>query len=88
MPAGPSHGSATAGPSFEIHRSVALVPHRHAAWLIFHERLVELASFAERVRQQGGPQVLDEVGAHIREVAQQLQPHLQQDPLLPSGSRS
>ena len=66
-------------------RSVALVPHRQAAWLVFHERLVELASFAERVRRHDGPAVLDEVGAHIRDIAHRLEPHLERRRLLSPG---
>ena len=84
LPAGASHGGATAGPSFEFYRSVTLLPHRRAAWLVFHERLVELAAFAERLGQQDGPDVLARVGAGLTAAAARLEPHLERRPLLPA----
>lgn len=47
LPAGPSWAGRTAGPSFEFYRSLNMPPHRHAAWVLFEERLLELAAFAD-----------------------------------------
>jgi hypothetical protein len=75
MPAGDRHCGATAGPSFELHRAVALVPHRRVAWLTFQERLVELAGFADRVADQGAPPQVREVGDGLRRIALDLEPY-------------
>ncbi|MBA3303905.1 MAG: ferritin-like protein [Acidimicrobiia bacterium] len=82
MPAGPSHPGFTAGPSFAFHRSVTLVPHRRAAWLIFHERLVELAGYAESLTDQGAPGAVGEVCKALVDAGAQLKPHLDRPPLL------
>jgi len=77
MPAGPSHPNEVAGPSFEFYRSVAISPHRRAAWVMLHERFTELADFAARlVNDDGAPERLNEVGGALREVAASLEPHL------------
>lgn len=76
MPAGARHGDVTAGPSFEFSRSASLIPHRRAAWLVFHERLVELAAFAQRIAEDGGPDVLVQVGEGLSATARGLEPHL------------
>ena len=84
LPAGAGHGGATAGPGFELNRPVSLIPHRRAAWLVFHERLVELAAFAGRLADEGGPDVLREVGGGLADVARALEPHLEGPQLLPT----
>ncbi|HEX2073650.1 MAG TPA: ferritin-like domain-containing protein [Geodermatophilus sp.] len=76
LPAGGAHPAATAGPSFEIHRVVALVPHRRAAWLTFRERLEELARFADRLAGQGAPPLLHEVGEGLRQASSDLGRHV------------
>ncbi len=76
MPAGPSHPGAVAGPSFELYRSVAVSPHRRATWIMLHERLSELASFADRlVDDDGAPERLTDVAGALRDVASTLEPH-------------
>lgn len=47
LPAGPSYPGRNAGPSFEFYRSLNMPPHRRAAWILFEERLLELAAFAD-----------------------------------------
>ena len=84
LPAGAEHGVATAGPGFELQRPVSLIPHRRAAWLVFHERLVELAAFAARLADEGGPGGLTEVADGLTEVARGLEPHLEGPTLLPT----
>ena len=84
LPAGGGHGDATAGPCFELESPVSLIPHRRAAWLVLHERLVELASFAERLTEEGGPLALDEVGEQLNGLARDLEPHLERRRLLPT----
>ena len=74
MPAGDEHPGATAGASFELHRAVALIPHRRAAWATFQERLAELAVFADRIADHGVSPAR-EVGASLRELALQLADH-------------
>jgi hypothetical protein len=61
---------------------VSLIPHRRAAWLVFHERLVELAAFAGRLADEGGPDGLTQVGAGLADVARALEPHLEGPRLL------
>jgi hypothetical protein len=76
LPARAGRGDATAGPSFEFSRSTYLVPHRRAAWMVLHERLVELAGFAGRIPEDGGPDLLTTVAAALSGLAQDLEPHL------------
>ncbi|MGK5172367.1 ferritin-like domain-containing protein [Geodermatophilus sp. CPCC 205761] len=75
LPVGGEHAGATAGPSFEIHRAVALAPHRRAAWLTFLERLGELADAAARIADRGAPQAVRGVADALREIRADLQRH-------------
>ena len=84
LPAGTGHGDATAGPGFELESPVSVIPHRRAAWLVLHERLVELAAFADRLAGEGGPAPLGEVGQRLTDVARDLEPHLERRRLLPT----
>ena len=48
LPAGPDHPGATVGPSFEVfYRAGYMLPHTDAAWVLLHERLVEVSGFLE-----------------------------------------
>jgi hypothetical protein len=50
LPVGVNHPGKTAGPAFEVYRRTSyLLPHRHAAWVILHERLTELADFSSKI---------------------------------------
>jgi hypothetical protein len=86
LPAGAGRGDVTAGPSFEFSRSISLIPHRRAAWLVFHERLVELATFAHRIAEDGGPDVLVQIGEGLTATARDLEPHLGGAPIKPTSS--
>lgn len=77
LPAGGPHADATAGPGFELQAPVSLTPHRRAAWLVLHERLVELADFAGRLVAEGGPPAVAEVCTHLTDVAGALETHLE-----------
>jgi len=43
MPVGPEHPGMSAGPGFGYTRDVQLLPHKQSAWIIFAERLHQLA---------------------------------------------
>jgi hypothetical protein len=77
LPAGGPHGEATAGPGFELQAPVSLIPHRRAAWLLLHERLVELADFARRLDDEGAPSAIREVRDHLDEVTGALAGHIE-----------
>ena len=62
LPAGPSHPGLNAGPGFHFFRTLHTLPHRHAAWTIFLERLAELSRYAgELGARPDAPAVLAEV---------------------------
>ena len=63
---------------------MSLIPHRRAAWLVLHERLVELAAFAERLAEEGGHASLAGVADRLADVARDLEPHLERRRLLPT----
>jgi hypothetical protein len=81
LPAGAGDPSATAGSSFELHRTVNLLPHRTAAWLVFCERLTELGDFAGELAGDEPGSTLVDVAAALRDVADRLRPHLDRAPL-------
>lgn len=66
LPAGPSHPGLNAGPGFHFFRTLHTLPHRHAAWMIFLERLAELSRYAAELggRPQA-PAVLAEVSGAL-----------------------
>ena len=74
LPAGPSFPGCTAGPSFEFYRSMNMPPHRRAAWVLFHERLLELAAYCDQLQGEVrvGP-VAAEVGTTLRQIAGTLE---------------
>lgn len=49
LPLGPEFPGLNAGPNFEIYRTGYILPHRHAAWLLIQERLLELADYSGRL---------------------------------------
>ncbi len=73
LPAGPSHPGLNAGPGFHFFRTVHTLPHRHAAWLFFQERLRELSVYGAELagRPDGGP-VLGEVASALERLAGNL----------------
>lgn len=76
MPVGPAEPGKTAGFGFELHRSVSLMPHRTAAWLIFHERLSELAAFGRELTVDGQDDVVAAVVAALQQAAARIEPAL------------
>jgi hypothetical protein len=75
LPMGPSHPNKSAGPAFAIYRQTAdVLPHARAAWLLFHERLLELAAFGDRLRAErpATPQ-LDAAAEGFRGMAARLE---------------
>lgn len=54
LPAGPSHPGLNAGPSFQFYRSVHVLPHKTAAWVILAERMSELAEACGRIADEHG----------------------------------
>jgi hypothetical protein len=76
MPVGPDLPGMAAGPGFEIFRTGYLLPHRDPAWTVLHERLLELAGYAERAHaDSGAPRDLAGVAASLRQVADDLAAH-------------
>ena len=73
LPAGPSYPGLNAGPGFHFFRTVHTLPHRHAAWLFFQERLRELSVYSAELagRSDGGP-VLGEVAFALERLAGNL----------------
>jgi hypothetical protein len=55
LPIGPESPGKTAGPSFEIfYRSGFMLPHTRGAWVLLHERILELEAFLERYAEDAG----------------------------------
>jgi len=78
LPMGPSHPGKSAGPAFGIYRQTAdVLPHRRAAWLLFHERLAELAAFGNRLRAERptAPQLMAAADG-FRAMAARLEPSI------------
>jgi hypothetical protein len=91
LPAGPDHPGRTAGMSFELYRSLHLLPHRRAAWRLLHERFVHLAGHADdlsaRAPDGGAAQVLAEVGAAFAAFATELEERMAEHRPYSSGPR-
>ena len=67
----------TAGPNFEFYRTSYLLPHRHAAWVLMHERLLELADYCARLSAR--PAAIAElttIEENFRKLAGALEQHL------------
>jgi len=74
MPIGPEHPGATAGPSFEIfYGSGYLLPHKRAAWILIHERLLEVGAFLGHLVEKGGPAELGGVRDAVGKAAARLE---------------
>jgi hypothetical protein len=77
LPVGPDLPGKTAGASFEMFRTGYFLPHHHAAWIVLHERLLELATFCGNLSAQpGAPKELAQIEAHMRRLATALAPHI------------
>jgi hypothetical protein len=73
MPVGDGYPGMTAGPSFEIfYRSGYVLPHAEAAWVVLHERLLELYGYLMATLPMGGPPELAPVGDALLALADKL----------------
>lgn len=92
LPAGPDHPGMTAGMSFELYRSLHLLPHRRAAWALLHERLRDLGTQASRLAPHApdadAAGVLDDVAGAFADLADELAVRVRTQPAYSSGPRS
>jgi hypothetical protein len=92
LPAGPDHPGFTAGMSFELYRSLHLLPHRRAAWRLLHERFLHLGAHTSelsgRAPDPATACVLAEVAAGFTTLAQPLETRLAEHRPYTSGPRS
>jgi hypothetical protein len=67
----------SAGPNFEFYRTSYLLLHRHAAWVLMHERLLELAVYCARVGAwPSAPPELTTIEKNFRKLARALEQHI------------
>jgi hypothetical protein len=52
LPIGPNLPGKVAGPTFEIYQTAYILPHHDAAWIVLHERLLELAAYCGKLSDQ------------------------------------
>jgi hypothetical protein len=77
LPVGAEYPGENAGPNFEFYRTSYLLPHRHAAWVLMHERLLELAVYCARAgAQPSAPPELMEIEEAFRKLALALERHI------------
>src|SRR5207248_4591322 len=78
LPIGPDLPGKLAGPTFEIYRTSYVLPHHDAAWIVLHERLLELAAYCDKLSdQQSAPQAdLQAIRENFRKLAAVLEPHV------------
>ena len=74
MPARAGSTTPTAGANFDFYRPVTLIPHQAAAWLIFHERLVELAAHARRLHDMHRLTAAEDVSNALHHIAARIGP--------------
>jgi hypothetical protein len=79
LPVGPNAPGKTTGASFEIYRTSYLLPHRETAWLILHERLLELVNHCEVIRSQlSETKDLASIEENLRNLAKALGRHIKE----------
>ena len=67
----------TAGPSFEMYRAGYILPHHYSAWIILHERFLELAAYSNKLCQgEAVSPTLQSVAASLHTFATQLGAHI------------
>ncbi len=78
LPIGPNLPGKMAGPTFEIYRTSYVLPHHDAAWIVLHERLLELAAYCGKLSdQQSALQAdLQAILDNLRRLATVLEPHV------------
>ena len=61
----------------EFYRTSYLLPHRHAAWVLMNERLLELADYCTRLgAHRSAPQQLTTIEESFRKLARALEQHI------------
>jgi hypothetical protein len=79
MPVGPHRPGLTAGPTFEMYLMNYLLPRDQAAWIILHERLVELAGYSSELsRKPNAPKMLLAMQRSFDLLSKLLEPFLTQ----------
>ena len=77
LPVGAESPGKTAGPSFEFYRTSYLLPHRRAAWVIMHERLLELEDYCARLAAHAcAPAELTTIESGFQKLAGTLDQHI------------
>jgi hypothetical protein len=78
LPVGPDLPGKMAGPTFEIYQTGYILPHHDAAWIVLHERLLDLATYCGKLSdQQPAPQGdLQAILENFRRMATVLEPHV------------
>lgn len=78
LPIGPELPGKVAGPTFEIYRTSYVLPHHNAAWIVLHERLLDLAAYCGKLSgQPSAPQTdLQTIGENFRRLAAILEPYV------------
>jgi Ferritin-like len=77
LPLGAEYPGKSAGPSFEFYRTSYLLPHRHAAWVLMNERLLELAVYCASLgARPAAPPELTTIEGTFRKLARALERHI------------
>ena len=80
LPVGAESPGKTAGPNFEFYRTGYLLPHRHSAWMLMQERLLELADYCARLSAgPSAPAELTRIGESFRKLSGALERHVSQE---------
>jgi Ferritin-like len=76
LPVGAEYPGKSAGPNFEFYRRSYLLPHRHAAWVLMNERLLELAVYCATLgARPSAPPELTTIEENFRKLARALEQH-------------
>jgi predicted metal-binding protein len=74
---GAEYPGKSAGPNFEFYRTSYLLPHRHAAWVLMNERLLELADYCARLgARPSAPPELTTIEETFRMLASALEQYI------------
>ncbi|HEX8035212.1 MAG TPA: ferritin-like domain-containing protein, partial [Ktedonobacterales bacterium] len=78
LPIGPDMPGKVAGPTFEMYQTGYVLPHHDAAWIVLHERLLELDAICTRVSDEpSAPRAdLQTIGENFRRMATVLERHV------------
>jgi CDGSH-type Zn-finger protein len=77
LPAGPEYPGKNAGPTFGYARSLHLISHKRSAWILFLERLYDLAMRLTRLADEAKlPPEVQEAAAALESVAEHLTPFI------------